>query len=129
LLSKYLAQRVPIEEIYKLKFLNDLDKEIDMDQLSPSNAPWSAYEICASYATKRSFFAGKSGRPDTYRAALSILKDVLDGRVCLFFLPNKTALNFLSDIKEENDNEDDVKKEGKEGEEEEEEVQKKEDDC
>jgi hypothetical protein len=34
---------------------------------------WSAWAICEAWAEQMSFFTAKSGRPDVYRAATSIL--------------------------------------------------------
>jgi ribosome biogenesis GTPase A len=100
---RYIAERVPLETIYKL------DK-IEEDQ------PWTPYELCESYAEKRGYHTQK-GRADTHRAALEILRDHLDGRVVLYFTPNSSRINVgvydegavdidLNEIKEENEDSD-----------------------
>jgi len=76
---KYIAERVPLEEVYRL------------EKLYP-NQPWTAWEICESYAEKRGYHTQK-GRPDTHRAGLEILRDHLDGRVVLYFTPYSAKID------------------------------------
>jgi len=76
---RFIAERVPLETIYKLEKQHD-------DQ------PWTPYEICEAYAEKRGYHTQK-GRSDTHRAALEILRDHCDGRVVLYFTPNSTKIN------------------------------------
>ncbi|KAJ3056691.1 Guanine nucleotide-binding-like protein 1 [Rhizophlyctis rosea] len=76
---KYLAERVPIEDILGLKH-PDVDNENDVP-------PWSAWNICEAYALQRGFLTGRAARPDVYRAANAILQLVNDGRIILSFKP------------------------------------------
>lgn len=75
---QFLAERVPLERIYRLippgetKFMEDY--------------PWSAWDICESYAQKLHYMTRK-GTFDTYRAANALLRDALAGVVVLAFDP------------------------------------------
>jgi ribosome biogenesis GTPase A len=71
---KYLAERIDIP-----KLLNIPHPEGD-DQ-------WSAMDICDGWAKKRGFLTAKAGRPDLYRAANSLLRMALDGKICLCLRP------------------------------------------
>jgi hypothetical protein len=47
---------------------------------------WSAMDVCEAYAKRKNFTVkGSNGRPDTHRAAIEIIQDVLDGRVVVSF--------------------------------------------
>ncbi|CAO1394031.1 unnamed protein product [Diamesa serratosioi] len=48
---------------------------------------WSAMDVCDAYALKRGFLTAKAARPDTYRAANSILRMALDGKITLSLKP------------------------------------------
>ena len=73
----YLASRIPIEKVYALKKVGGDDDE-----------PWSAYELCESYATKRGFHVKRGkGAVDTQRAAIAIITDAYEGRLVLSFQP------------------------------------------
>jgi len=76
---QYIAERIPLETVYKLEKLH-------------TDQPWTAWEICESYAEKRGYHTQK-GRPDTHRSGLEILRDLLDGRVVLYFTPNSAKIN------------------------------------
>lgn len=85
---KYLAQYVPVEDIYKLKPLDD-DFEYDP---SKGETEWSSWRLCEAYAEKRGYH-NKFGRLDIHRAGRDILFDVIDGRVVLYFLPNESNVD------------------------------------
>lgn len=68
---KFLAERIDL-----IKTLN-----IKVEGL------WSAIEICDAWALKRGFLTAKSGRPDTNRAANSILRMALSGQITLCLFP------------------------------------------
>jgi hypothetical protein len=78
----YLAERVPVEEIYRLEKVNP-------------DEPWSGWHICQAYAKKRGYTT-RRGNYDGHRAGIEILKDVWDGRVVLYFLPYQTHINLHS---------------------------------
>lgn len=65
---QYLAERVPIEQVYKLQ----LPREEGFEE-------WSAWSICVAYALKRGYVTTRMARPDVYRAANEILRETLYG--------------------------------------------------
>jgi ribosome biogenesis GTPase A len=71
---KYLAERV---DLPKLLALVHPEKQEE----------WSAMDICDAFAIKRGFYTAKAARPDSYRAANSILRFALDGKICLSLKP------------------------------------------
>jgi hypothetical protein len=55
---------------------------------SSSKRPWSAWEICEAFARMRNYrLRGSKGQLDTFKAAVDMIKDALNGTVPLFFLP------------------------------------------
>lgn len=48
---------------------------------------WSAMDVCDGWAKKRGFLTARAARLDTYRAANSILRMALDGKICLCLYP------------------------------------------
>ena len=71
----YLAQRI------------DLYKILDINQSRDPTQPSSVFYICEEYAKKCGFITSKAGRPDTYRAANLILRQVIDGKIILSWTP------------------------------------------
>lgn len=71
---KYLAERVNLPELLNVKHPEG-DEE------------WSAIDICDAWALKRGFQTAKTARPDTYRAANSILRMALDGKITMHLTP------------------------------------------
>jgi ribosome biogenesis GTPase A len=51
---------------------------------------WSAFRICEAYAAKKGW-REDNGRPDTFRAGIDIIRDCLEGRLPLFFIPSASA--------------------------------------
>lgn len=68
---RYLAERIDLIKTLNLK----------VDGL------WSATEICDAYAISRGLYTAKAGRPDTNRAANSILRMALSGQIILTLFP------------------------------------------
>jgi ribosome biogenesis GTPase A len=56
-------------------------------QASSESFEWNGWSVCEALATARGFLTARSGRADVYRAAISILKDIVDGRVLVAWLP------------------------------------------
>lgn len=79
---KYLAERVSLPSMLNLKRSDD-----DGDE------QWSAIEVCDLWALKRGYLTAKAARPDTYRAANSILRMALEGKISLCLRP----INFSKD--------------------------------
>ncbi|KAM8954293.1 guanine nucleotide-binding protein-like 1 [Pelodytes ibericus] len=71
----YLACRIPVSKLLKL---SHPDKSQDN---------WTAWGICEAWADKRGYKTAKAARSDTYRAANSILRLAVDGRLCLCMRP------------------------------------------
>lgn len=72
---KYLAERI------------DLPKLLNIEHPDGKGHDWSAMDVCAAWAIKRCFLTAKTGRPDYYRAANSILRMALDGKLTLTLRP------------------------------------------
>ena len=47
----------------------------------------SVFYLCEEYAKKCGFFTSKAGRADTYRAANFLLRQVIDGKIVLYWVP------------------------------------------
>lgn len=77
----YLASRLPIVDMLKLKPSiknNDENKEEER---------WTPWSICEAWAMKKRYMTAKAARADVYRAANSILRMAVDGRLCLYMRP------------------------------------------
>lgn len=71
---RFLAERMDLPKMLALKHPEGDDE-------------WSAMDICDAFALKRGFLTAKAARPDTYRAANSILRMALDGKITLSLKP------------------------------------------
>nr|XP_030053227.1 guanine nucleotide-binding protein-like 1 isoform X2 [Microcaecilia unicolor] len=79
----YLAVRIPVPALLKLKHPGVEDPQLEAQQ----RAHWTAWDICEAWAEKRSYKTAKAARNDVYRAANSILRLAVDGRLCLCMRP------------------------------------------
>ncbi|KAJ8973127.1 hypothetical protein NQ317_001557 [Molorchus minor] len=71
---KYLAENLDLVHLLKIDH--------------PDNdTTWSAMDICDGWAKKRGYYTAKAARLDSYRAANSILRMALDGKICLCLRP------------------------------------------
>uniref|UniRef100_A0A8C4RQU2 Guanine nucleotide-binding protein-like 1 n=1 Tax=Erpetoichthys calabaricus TaxID=27687 RepID=A0A8C4RQU2_ERPCA len=75
----YLAERIPIQKILKLKHPKENEGSADPH--------WCAWDICEAWAEKRGYKTAKAARNDVYRAANSLLRLATDGRLCLCMQP------------------------------------------
>ncbi|KAJ6646673.1 Guanine nucleotide-binding protein-like 1, partial [Pseudolycoriella hygida] len=75
---QYLAERVDLKTLLNLTHPSGKDDNV-----------WSTVDICEAWAIKRGFLTAKAARPDTNRAANSILRMALEGQITLFTLPPK----------------------------------------
>ncbi|CAM5105107.1 unnamed protein product [Natator depressus] len=75
----YLASRIPIQALLKLRHPNT-------EEGKPETR-WCAWDICEAWAEKRGYKTAKVARNDVYRAANSILRLAVDGRLCLCLRP------------------------------------------
>lgn len=71
----YLAQRI------------DLFKVLKINRSSDTTSSSSIFYICEEFAKKSGFFTSKAGRPDIYRAANFILRQVIDGKILISWAP------------------------------------------
>ncbi|XP_036724788.1 guanine nucleotide-binding protein-like 1 isoform X6 [Balaenoptera musculus] len=75
----YLASRVPVQALLHLRHPEAEDPSAEH--------PWCAWDICEAWAEKRGYKTAKAARNDVYRAANSLLRLALDGRLSLCFQP------------------------------------------
>ena len=65
----------------------NLMKRLKIPPSEDSDQPESVFYICEEYAKKCGFYTSKAGRPDTYRAANFLLRQVIDGKILLYWTP------------------------------------------
>lgn len=53
----------------------------------PSTQDWTAWDVCEAWAERRGYKTAKAARNDVYRAANSLLRLAIDGRLCLCLRP------------------------------------------
>ncbi|XP_048345621.1 guanine nucleotide-binding protein-like 1 [Sphaerodactylus townsendi] len=75
----YLAVRIPVQALLKLR-------HPDVEPSKPEPL-WCAWDVCEAWAEKRGYKTAKGARNDVYRAANSILRLAVDGRLCLCMRP------------------------------------------
>ncbi|KAJ8672775.1 hypothetical protein QAD02_004035 [Eretmocerus hayati] len=73
---KFLAERIDLPNLLKLQHQDNDDS-------------WSAMDICESWAAKRNYHTAKAARLDSYRAANSLLRMALEGKICIYAYPPK----------------------------------------
>ncbi|XP_066470746.1 guanine nucleotide-binding protein-like 1 isoform X1 [Tiliqua scincoides] len=71
----HMAVRIPIQALLKLR-------HPDAEHGKPE-PPWCAWDICEAWAEKRGYKTAKGARNDVYRAANSLLRLAVDGRLCV----------------------------------------------
>lgn len=71
---KFMAERVDLPKLLRL-------------QHQDNDVTWSAMDICDSWAAKRNYHTAKAARLDTYRAANSLLRMALEGKICVYAYP------------------------------------------
>ncbi|CAL7945463.1 unnamed protein product [Xylocopa violacea] len=77
---KFLAERIDLPKILKLQHPDNDDT-------------WSAIDICDGWAAKRSFVTARTARLDSYRAANSLLRMALEGKICVYVYPPDWSIN------------------------------------
>lgn len=82
----YLCERTPFLSILKLKH-PALEEEPQAVQPSPTTESWTAWDVCEAWAERRGYKTAKAARNDVYRAANSLLRLAIDGRLCLSLKP------------------------------------------
>nr|XP_023012492.1 guanine nucleotide-binding protein-like 1 [Leptinotarsa decemlineata] len=71
---KYLAERLDLVSMLRIEHPYQEDT-------------WSAMDICDGWAKKRGYLTAKTAHFDSYRAANSLLRMALDGKICLCLRP------------------------------------------
>ncbi|XP_072396262.1 guanine nucleotide-binding protein-like 1 [Diabrotica undecimpunctata] len=71
---KYIAERLDLVSILRIEHPTNDDT-------------WSAMDVCDGWAKKKGFYTAKAARLDSYRAANSLLRMALDGKICLCLRP------------------------------------------
>ncbi|KAM5145366.1 guanine nucleotide-binding protein-like 1 [Mantella aurantiaca] len=77
----YLSCRIPVARLLKLTLPEGEEQG------------WTAWNICEAWAEKRGYKTAKASRNDTYRAANSLLRLAVDGRICLCMRPPGYSLH------------------------------------
>uniref|UniRef100_A0A1A8JL38 Guanine nucleotide-binding protein-like 1 n=1 Tax=Nothobranchius kuhntae TaxID=321403 RepID=A0A1A8JL38_NOTKU len=83
----YLCERTPFLSVLKLKHpsLQELDHQ--PGQRGLKEPEWTAWDVCEAWAERRGYKTAKAARNDVYRAANSLLRLAIDGRLCLCLRP------------------------------------------
>ena len=72
---RFLAEHIELERMYVLKVPDWYDED-----------EWSALAVCEALGDKRGYMTSRGGgAPDVHRAGLEIIRDCVDGIVCLCF--------------------------------------------
>ncbi|XP_051576517.1 guanine nucleotide-binding protein-like 1 isoform X1 [Myxocyprinus asiaticus] len=79
----YLCERTNFLSVLKLKH-PDQSPGTPHD---PSTLDWTAWDVCEAWAERRGYKTAKAARNDVYRAANSLLRLAIDGRLCLCLQP------------------------------------------
>ncbi|XP_041068536.1 guanine nucleotide-binding protein-like 1 [Carcharodon carcharias] len=79
----YLSARIPVQKLLKLRHPN-VEEDRPGEQ---GEAKFTAWDICEAWAEKRGYKTAKAARNDVFRAANSILRLTVDGRLCLCMRP------------------------------------------
>lgn len=83
----YLAARVPLVDLLQLVHPATRDDSDGEGGTKEESHPWSAWDVCDAWAHKRGFLTAKAGRPDVYRAANSLLRLAVDGKIVMCVYP------------------------------------------
>ena len=74
---RFLAEHIELERLYVLAIPDWYDEK-----------EWSALAICEALGDKRGYMLSRGGgAPDVHRAGLEMIRDCVDGVVCLCFHP------------------------------------------
>uniref|UniRef100_A0A3P9HMM2 Guanine nucleotide-binding protein-like 1 n=1 Tax=Oryzias latipes TaxID=8090 RepID=A0A3P9HMM2_ORYLA len=81
----YLCERTPFLSVLKLKHPSLQDEP--QRERSAEEPKWTAFDVCEAWAERRGYKTAKAARNDVYRAANSLLRLAIDGRLCLCLRP------------------------------------------
>ncbi|GAA6229281.1 guanine nucleotide-binding protein-like 1 [Lates japonicus] len=79
----YLCERTPFLSVLKLKHPSLLENEPHNRNQGSEELSWTAWDVCEAWAERRGYKTAKAARNDVYRAANSLLRLAIDGRLCL----------------------------------------------
>ena len=71
---RVLAERLPLEQLLQVTRPDWYDED---------GFEWTPLALLEALAEKRKYFYARSGAPDVHRAGLEVLRDVVDGAICL----------------------------------------------
>ncbi|KAM6968317.1 guanine nucleotide-binding protein-like 1 [Aplochiton taeniatus] len=83
----YLCERTDFLTVLKLLHPSLADQKPHERDPTPGEHRWTAWDVCEAWAAKRGYKTAKAARNDVYRAANSLLRLAVDGRLCLCFRP------------------------------------------
>ncbi|XP_053737756.1 guanine nucleotide-binding protein-like 1 [Synchiropus splendidus] len=81
----YLCQRTPFISVLKLK--HPSLAELEPGKQGSEEPGWTAWDVCEAWAERRGYKTAKAARNDVYRAANSLLRLAIDGRLCVCLRP------------------------------------------
>ncbi|XP_056301061.1 guanine nucleotide-binding protein-like 1 [Pseudoliparis swirei] len=83
----YLCARTPFLSVLKLKHPSLMDIKPHQRNEGSEGLSWTAWDVCEAWAERRGYKTAKAARNDVYRAANSLLRLAIDGRLCLCLKP------------------------------------------
>ncbi|MED6252974.1 Guanine nucleotide-binding-like protein 1, partial [Ataeniobius toweri] len=83
----YLCERTPFLSVLKLKHPSLQERKPHQGQQGTAEPSWTAWDVCEAWAERRGYKTAKAARNDVYRAANSLLRLAIDGRLCLCLRP------------------------------------------
>lgn len=82
----YLCERVSFLSVLKLQHPSLQDS--DQVKQPSEGLGWTAWDVCEAWAERKGYKTAKAARNDVYRAANSLLRLAVDGRLCLCLRPS-----------------------------------------
>ncbi|XP_054861479.1 guanine nucleotide-binding protein-like 1 [Amphiprion ocellaris] len=83
----YLCERTQFLSALKLRHPSLQDSEPQQGNQGSEELSWTAWDVCEAWAERRGYKTAKAARNDVYRAANSLLRLAIDGRLCLCLRP------------------------------------------
>lgn len=83
----YLCERTQFLSALKLKHPSLQENEPQQGNQGSEELSWTAWDVCEAWAERRGYKTAKAARNDVYRAANSLLRLAIDGRLCLCLRP------------------------------------------
>uniref|UniRef100_A0A672HHZ2 Guanine nucleotide-binding protein-like 1 n=1 Tax=Salarias fasciatus TaxID=181472 RepID=A0A672HHZ2_SALFA len=83
----YLCERTPFLSVLKLKHPSLQENDSQQGSQGSGEPGWTAWDVCEAWAERRGYKTAKAARNDVYRAANSLLRLAIDGRLCLCLRP------------------------------------------